>query len=61
MESYIPLVKAIIISAMYSWGTSSTTITEKYILHEKVIARGHFEPYKVYSILDIRPIGSYNR
>lgn len=36
MESYIPLVKAIIISTMFSWGISSVVVTDQYMLKESV-------------------------
>ena len=34
MESYVPLLKAIIISTMFTWGTTSVMITDDYILKE---------------------------
>jgi len=37
MESYVPLVKAIIISTMFSSGTSSVVITEQYMLKESIV------------------------
>jgi len=54
MESYIPLVKAIIISTMFMWGTSEVVITDQYIYKEnanKNTATGNeTKDYKVYDL-----------
>ena len=54
MEPYIPLVKAIIISSMFSWGTSSVTITDQYILKEfdykNQDSRKEVKEYQIYDL-----------
>jgi hypothetical protein len=55
MESYVPLVKAIIISTMFSWGTSTVTITDHYIIKERNVLN-QFEgqdSHKDYQIYDL--------
>jgi|GEM_PF-5020249 len=54
MESYIPLVKAIVISAILSWGTSEVVITDQYILKENIQLNqktgSEIKEYQVYDI-----------
>ncbi|HEX5112583.1 MAG TPA: hypothetical protein VFV79_07040 [Saprospiraceae bacterium] len=54
MEPYIPLVKAIIISTMFTWGTSEVVITDQYILRENIQPNQktgiEIKKYEVYDI-----------
>jgi hypothetical protein len=55
MEAFIPLVKAIIISTMFSWGTSSVVITDQYMLKEDVYKNQDSEnEVTEYQIYDLR-------
>jgi hypothetical protein len=55
MESYIPLVKAIIISTVLSWGTSSVVITDQYIFKETdKVDPAIGNKTKIYQIYDLR-------
>jgi len=61
MESYVPLVKAIIISAMFSWGTSSVVITDQYILKENIINNlSTSKEEKSYQIYDLKNKAVYD-